>query len=97
MSSTLRELFCMQLLPVMFRDRWMRRSGLLTYDAALDWNGLAVGVDWEWTGSGLALDWFSTGWPRKQGSAAARMSVLAVDAIQESHRAVSIGHSRALL
>ena len=45
----------MQLLPVMFRDRWMRRSGLLAYAAALGWNlfiksGLAVG--WEWTSTG---------------------------------------------
>lgn len=48
----------MQLLPVMFRDRWMRRSGL--YDAALDWNGLAVGVDWEWTSTGLALHRMAT-------------------------------------
>ena len=55
MSSTLRELLCMQLLPVMFRDRWMRRSGLLTCAAALDWNGLAVGEDWERTSTGLAL------------------------------------------
>ena len=38
MSSTLGELLCMQLLPVMFRDRWMCRSGLLTYAAALGWN-----------------------------------------------------------
>lgn len=45
----------MQLLPVMFRDRWMRRSGLLTCAAALDWNGLAVGEDWERTSTGLAL------------------------------------------
>ena len=42
----------MQLLPVMFRDKWMRRSGLLAYAAALDWN---LGVDWEWTSTGLDL------------------------------------------